>query len=154
MSIAPIIQSVEVKAAPERAFELFTRHIEAWWPRGRTVGKNPHVAIVMEPRDGGAWFERDAEGAETHWGKVLTWDPPSRLVLAWQLTSQWAYDPDFVTEVEMTFAPLAGGGTRVTLEHRNLERFGATAKTHAEALNGGWPRFLEAYRQYTDEHAA
>ena len=153
MSIAPIVHSLEVKAAPARAFELYTQHMERWWPQGRTVGKNPHVAIVLEPRFGGAWFERDAEGTETHWGKVLAWEPPSRLVLAWQLTAQWTYDPDFVTEVEMTFAPLDGGGTRVTLEHRNLERFGATAQQHAESLNGGWPRFLDAYSQYTNENA-
>ncbi len=71
MSIAPIVHTVDVKAAPARAFELFSQHMERWWPKGRTVGKNPHVAIVLEPHPGGAWFERDAEGNETHWGKVL-----------------------------------------------------------------------------------
>ena len=95
-------------------------------------------------------FERDAEGNETRWGKVLAWEPPSRALLAWQLNSQWTYDPDFVTEVEMTFAPLDGGGTRVTLEHRNLERFGANAQQHAESMRGGWPRFLGEYAQYAD----
>jgi uncharacterized protein YndB with AHSA1/START domain len=119
-----------------------------WWPKGRTVGKTPHVDIVIEPHVGGAWFERDANGAETPWGRVLAWEPPSRLLLAWQLNSQWTYDPEFVTEVEMTFAPLDGGGTRVTLEHRNLERFGADAEAHAASLNGGWPRFMAEFARY------
>ena len=153
MSIAPIVQSVEVKAPPARAFELFAGHMEDWWPKGRTVAKNPHVAIVLEPRAGGAWFERDADGTEVHWGKVLAWEPPQRLLLAWQLNSQWTYDPDFVTEVEMTFAPLDGGGTKVTLEHRKLERFGADAEAHAASLNGGWPRFMTAFAEYADTQA-
>jgi uncharacterized protein YndB with AHSA1/START domain len=152
MSIAPVIRSVDVKAPPARAFDLFTAHMERWWPVGRTVGKNPHAAIVMEPRPEGRWFERDAEGNETHWGKVLVWDPPARLVLGWQLTSQWAYDTNFLTEVELSFAPLDGGGTRVTLEHRNLERFGADAARMAEQIGGGWPRFLADFAAYADEH--
>lgn len=55
-----------------------------------TIGRNPHTEIVIEPRAEGRWFERDAEGNETQWGKVLVWEPPSRLVLAFQLNSRWA----------------------------------------------------------------
>jgi uncharacterized protein YndB with AHSA1/START domain len=153
MSIAPIVRTVEVKAPPARAFELFATRMEDWWPRGRTVGKNPHADIVMEPHAGGRWFERDAKGAETHWGKVLAWEPPSRLLLGWQLNSAWTYDPDFLTEVELTFAPAAGGGTRVTLEHRNLERFGADAESHAASLGSGWPGYLGEFARFADSHS-
>jgi uncharacterized protein YndB with AHSA1/START domain len=154
MSIAPIVRTVQVKASPPRAFALFATRMEDWWPKGRTIGKNPHVAIVVEPGAGGRWFERDADGQETHWGKVLAWEPPTRLLLAWQINSQWTHDPDLVTEVELTFAPAEGGGTLVTLEHRNLERFGADAARHAELLGGGWPGFLAQFAQYADEKFA
>jgi uncharacterized protein YndB with AHSA1/START domain len=150
MSIAPILRSVHVKAPPARAFELFTTHIDRWWPKGRTPAKAPHVAIVIEPRAGGQWFERDADGNDTHWGKVLAWEPPARLLLGWQLTTEWKFDPAFVTEVELTFVPAAGGGTTVTLEHRNLERFGTEAAAHAAKLNGGWPKHLADFAQYAD----
>jgi uncharacterized protein YndB with AHSA1/START domain len=150
MSIVPIVRTIQVKAAPARAFDFFAAHMEHWWPKGRTVGKAPHVAIVIEPRAGGQWFERDADGVETHWGKVLAWEPPSRLLLGWQLNSQWTYDPVFLTEVELTFAPAEGGGTLVTLEHRNLERFGADASRHAESLGGGWHKFLANFAEYTN----
>jgi uncharacterized protein YndB with AHSA1/START domain len=150
MTIAPIVRTVTVKASPARAFDLFAAHMERWWPAGHTVAKQPHVAIVMEPRPGGRWFERDADGVETHWGKVLTWEPPSRLVLGWQLNGRWEYDPDFLTEVELSFAPAQGGGTLVTLEHRDLERFGADAEKIAEQVGGGWPRLLADFAGYAD----
>jgi len=153
MTIAPIVRTVEVKAPPARAFELFATRMADWWPKGGTLGKKPHVAIVVEPKAGGRWFERDAEGTETPWGKVLAWEPPGRLLLGWQINSKWAYEPGLITEVEITFAAAAGGRTRVTLEHRNLERFGADAASHAAKLGGGWPKHLAQYADYVTAQA-
>lgn len=148
MSIAPVVHVIEVRPDPARSFELFTRHIGAWWV-GNTVGSKPHVAIVLEPHAGGRWFERDADGAETPWGKVLAWEPPSRLLLGWQLDSQFRYDPDILTEVEVGFTPLPDGGTRVRLEHRNLERYGDAADRIAKALGDGWPTQLGGFERFT-----
>jgi uncharacterized protein YndB with AHSA1/START domain len=150
MSIAPIVRTVKVKAPPERAFDLFAHHMGDWWPKGRTIGAHPHAEIIIEPRAGGRWFERDEAGAETHWGRILAWEPPGRLLLAWQITSQWAHDPDLLTEVELTFVPAEGGGTLVTLEHRDLERFGADAARHAGLLGGGWPALLGDFARHAD----
>jgi uncharacterized protein YndB with AHSA1/START domain len=150
MTIAPVVKSVTVKATPERAFELFTGQMARWWPVGKTIGKSPHVAIVVEPRAGGRWFERDAEGVETDWGKVLAWEPPTRLLLGWQLDSRFTYDPEFLTEVELTFAPAAGGGAIVTLEHRDLERFGDDAEKVAAQIGQGWPELLAQFAGYAD----
>jgi uncharacterized protein YndB with AHSA1/START domain len=150
MSIAPIVRSVEVKASPARAFDLFASGIGQWWPANMTIGPSPPVAIKLEPHVGGAWFETAEDGTVTRWGDVLAWDPPSRLLLAWRISSQWAYDPDLLTEVELSFEPLADGRTRVTLEHRKLEAFGANAAKHAEQLGGGWPGFLVKYAEYVE----
>jgi len=150
MSIAPIVRTVQVKAPPARAFDLFATRIGSWWPKGRTIGKDPHAAIIVEPQAGGRWYERDAAGNETLWGKVLEWAPPSRLLLGWQISPQWIYDPDLLTEVELTFAPAEGGGTLVTLEHRNLERFGADA-SHAEKLRDGWSIRLADFARCVNE---
>jgi uncharacterized protein YndB with AHSA1/START domain len=150
MSIAPVLKSVSVKAAPKRAFELFTGEMGRWWPARLQIGKSPFVAIVVEPHVGGRWFERDAGGAECEWGKVLVWEPPTRVLLGWQLNSRFAYDPEFLTEVEMTFAPAAGGGSIVTVEHRNLERYGDDAEKIAGLLAGGWPTCLSEFAAYAD----
>lgn len=149
MSIAPIIRAVQVKVSPAQAFDLFANHLGKWWPRGKTVGKKPHVAIVIEPLAGGRWAERDEDGVETQWGKVLAWEPPARLLLAWQLNSEFVFDPGLLTEVELTFSESAGG-TLVTLEHRNLERLGNAAERVAGVLAGGWPPRLDQFAVFAN----
>ncbi|HYE48360.1 MAG TPA: SRPBCC family protein [Azospirillaceae bacterium] len=152
MSIAPIVRAVEVKAGPARAFDLFTANMGLWWPRSFSIAPAPQASVHLEPREGGRWFERDEAGGETDWGRVLVWDPPSRLVLAWQITARWSFDPDLVTEVELAFEPAGEGRTRVTLEHRNLERFGADAEAVAGHLGGGWQKPLDLFAQLVETH--
>lgn len=148
MSVAPIMRSLTVKAPPQRAFELFTSSMGKWWPKG--VAERPHVAIVLEPHAGGRWFERDDQGKETPWGDVISWEPPTRVLLAWRLNTRWTYDPNCTTEVEITFKPATGGGTTVTLEHRKLEQFGEDAARHSDSLRGGWPAILDQYAGFAD----
>lgn len=149
MTIAPIVRTVDVKCGRDRAFDLFTRNMAAWWPANQHIGATPFEAVVVEAAAGGRWYERGADGAETQWGKVIDWAPPGRLLLAWQLGADFRFDPDFHTEIEITFTA-SGGGTRVRLEHRNLERFGAAAETMAKSLNGGWALIVGAYAGLAD----
>ena len=150
MTIAPIRKIVSVAAPPERVFSLFTGKMGAWWPKGMTIGASPAVEILVEPHAGGRWFERAEDNVETNWGRVLAWDPPQRLLLAWQINASWAYDPSFETELELTFVAEAGG-TRVTMEHRNLERFGDNAAKVAESLGGGWPGIMDGFAAYASK---
>jgi uncharacterized protein YndB with AHSA1/START domain len=92
-------------------------------------------------------IEIGTDSSECDWGRVITWEPPTRLVLAWQLTADWVFDPGFETEVEVRFSEIAPGKTRVDLEHRNLERFGDRVEQMAKALdsNGGWQGLLAQY---------
>ena len=149
MTIAPIVKTVVVKPPPARAFDLFAAQMGRWWPAAQTPGKNP-VDVVVEPHAGGRWFERDAAGVETLWGEVLAYDPPERLLLGWKLDATFRYNPDMLMEVEITFAPHAGGGTAVRLEHRHLERLGADAPRVAALINQGWPARLADYQTYAE----
>jgi uncharacterized protein YndB with AHSA1/START domain len=152
MSIAPIVQSVTVAVPPDRAFTLFTGSIGRWWKRGMTIGAKPHEEVVIEPHAGGRWFERDEDGAETEWGRVLAWEPPDRVLLGWQIDAAFKYDPDLTTEVEVTFVP-DDTGTRVTLTHSRLERFGDSAERIAAQLGGGWPGLLQLFADLTEKDA-
>jgi len=139
--------TASVDAGQERAFDIFTRHFNDWWPRTHKIGGADLAEAVLEPRAGGRWYERDTDGSECEWGRVLAYEPPHRLVLAWQITAQWAFDPDLVTEVEVRFIAEGEGRTRVELEHRNLERFGdAAAEVRASiGSEGGWNGIMEIF---------
>lgn len=158
MSIAPVCHPLEVKGTPDRAFELFTSQMGKWWPGAQTPAANPAADVVVESREGGRWYEVDADGNETQWGSVVTWAPPHRLVLGWQLGQDWRFEPDLLTEVEIGFADAGNGCTFVSLEHRNLERFGEYAQERRTQVDGGWPSRLADFRDYltslSQEHAA
>ena len=143
---APLRKRVSVKVPQARAFEIFTAGMSRWWLKTHTINptKSPIREILVEPRAGGRWFERGEDGSECDWGKVIAWEPPARLLLAWQITGQWRFDPNLVTEVEVRFTP-DGEGTTVELEHRHLERLGDTAAAMREAFEGGWTSLLESF---------
>ena len=150
MTIAPIKRTVHTKAPPPKAFEIFTGQIGRWWPKGQGVGAKPLVELILEPGVGGRWFERDADGRATQWGHVLVWQPPARLVLAWQLDRAKRFDPDLITEVELTFTAASDGGTEVALEHRDLERFGQDGAEWAATIGGGWSQKLGEFAAFAD----
>ena len=142
-------RSVTVNASPERAFEVFTAGFSSWWPlESHHIGAAAAAQGILEPRTGGRWFERDADGNECDWGYVIAFEPPHRVLLAWQLTPEFAYDPDpeKVTEVEVTFTP-TGDGTLVELEHRGFEKHGEAATRMRDSVSapGGWADLLELY---------
>jgi uncharacterized protein YndB with AHSA1/START domain len=144
---APVKKSVVVKADVERSFNAFTTRIGKWWPRTHSIGSTPQADVIIEPRVGGRWYERSGDGSECEWGKVLAWDPPGSLILAWQLDGDWKYNPALVLEVEVTFTALEAGMTRVDLEHRNLERYGDRAAEVREKIGSdrGWLGILESF---------
>jgi uncharacterized protein YndB with AHSA1/START domain len=141
-------KSVTVAAPLAIAFEVFTARIESWWPMAtHKIGQADCAAVVMEPRAGGRWYERGTDGTECDWGRVLAWEPPHRVVLAWQLNAQFAFDPALHTEVEVRFSTIDARSTRVELEHRGLEAYGALAGRMAETFGSveGWNGMLEHY---------
>jgi uncharacterized protein YndB with AHSA1/START domain len=148
--IEPIRKTLLVDVTPQRAFRAFTEELAAWWPLAtHHIGKTAPVTAVIEPRAGGGWFERAADGTICMWGHVQTWEPPSRLVLLWQITADWTYDPSFSTEVEVRFVALGPAKTRIEFEHRQLERFGERAPAQRQSMDSGWGGILDRYAAAT-----
>ena len=140
-------KSVVVDVPIEHAFDVFARRYNDWWPRSHHIGPTQEFTAIIEPRVGGRYYERASDGRETAWGTVLAYDPPRHLLVSWDLDSNWKYDPALGTEVDVTFVAEAPERTRVTLEHRRLERFGDQAemmRTIFESENG-WSGLLAAY---------
>jgi uncharacterized protein YndB with AHSA1/START domain len=141
-----VSHTLTVEAPIERAFAVFTEGFGRWWPASHHIGKADLVDAIIEPRPGGRWYERSADGSECDWGHVIAWEPPRRVLLAWQLDADWRYDPDLITEVDVRFEA-DGERTRVTFEHRHLERMGDRAEEVRRSVDSpeGWRGILAAY---------
>lgn len=148
MSVDSVRKTVTVRAGADEAFRVFTEGFDSWWPRSHHIGQSPMTAAFIEGRKGGRCYMAQEDGTECDWGTVLEWDPPRRLVIAWQITHEWGYQPDLAksSEVEIRFTPVAGG-TRVELEHRHFERMGPGGESMRAGVGaeGGWGSLLELY---------
>jgi len=145
---ADIRKSFTVRATPEKAFAVFTEGFDRWWPRSHSIGDAPLKRATIEPKAGGRWYSLTEDGVEHDWGEVLAWEPPGRLLLAWRLNADFAYDPSLLTEVEVRFADAGAGETRVDFEHRGLARLGAgdAANRVRSGMDAGWATILDSFQ--------
>jgi len=153
---APIRKSLRVRASQEKAFRTFVAGMGSWWLKSHSLLASPQKDVVIEPRTGGRWYEVGEDGSENPWGRVLEWAAPERILLAWQLTADWAYDPDFETSVEVSFTP-DGDFTLVEFEHRDLERYGDRAEElrggYESGMDGGWATLLANFQALAEADA-
>jgi uncharacterized protein YndB with AHSA1/START domain len=139
---------MSVKAPPDIAWRVFTEKMSTWWPlENYKIGKTKAVAAVIEPRVGGRWYERGDDGSTCDWGRVLVWEPPARLVLTWDIGADWQPDPKLNTEIEVRFIAEGKDETRVELEHRRLDRYGARRDEMRRIFDteGDWGRLLAMF---------
>ena len=143
---APVRKSITVKAPQTRAFEVFTARFGAWWPRSHHIASAEMADGIIEPRIGGRWYEKGVDGSECDWGKVLLWEPPSRLVLSWHLNSKFQVDDAVESEVDVRFIAAGGETTRVELEHRIAAADAEGIRAAVDAPNG-WTTLLGLYAE-------
>ncbi len=147
-------KQVTVDAPQDVAWRVFTEQMGAWWPLTMyKIGAADAVDAVIEPRVGGRWYERGDDGSTCQWGSVLAWEPPSRLVLSWDIGADWQYDPSLKTEIEIRFIPEGDRATRVELEHRRLDRYGAHRDRMRAVFDkeGDWGRLLAMFTRVAEE---
>ena len=142
---------VVVEAALERAFRVFTEDFDRIKPREHNILGAEIAETVFEPRVGGHVYDRAVDGRECHWARVLVYEPPNRIVFAWDISPQWQIetDPEKASEVEVRFVSEAPHRTRVELEHRNLDRHGEGWESERDGVGGqgGWPLYLNRYAE-------
>jgi uncharacterized protein YndB with AHSA1/START domain len=136
VSVAPIHREILVDAGPDTAFELFTRHIGAWWPLGDFSLFGPSASVSFE--EGGLLMERGPDGVSACWGEVIKWDPPAAVSFTWH-----PGNPDFSSSVTVTFEARAEK-TLVTLTHEGWEAFADPEAARAQ-YDKGWPVVLDHY---------
>ena len=151
MTDTSVRTSIVVEAPIERAFAVFTDDIGSWWPPDHHILEAELAEMVFEPREGGHVYDRGVDGSECRWARVLAYEPPDRVVISWDINTQWQLETDFerTSEVEARFLSEAPDRTRVELEHRNLERHGEGWQKVRDAVGspGGWARGLRAFAE-------
>jgi uncharacterized protein YndB with AHSA1/START domain len=146
-TIPDVRKTITVEASAVRAFTVFTEQFDSWWPRSHHIGGGEMAEAVLEPKTGGRWYERGVDGTECDWGRVLVWEPPTRLVFTWEINAEFQRDESRASEVEVLFVPLTPDRTRVELTHRKLDVHGDAAAKLREPLDseGGWSGLLALY---------
>ena len=132
---ASVRVTIHVAVDPATAFDVFTGEIDAWYRRGPHNFFDPvrAIGVRLEPEVGGRLLEvyDNDTGDAREMATVTVWEPPSRLVLR----------DSHATEIDVTFES-RGDETKVTLEHRGLERL-AAEEAESVAKFGG--RLLMAW---------
>jgi uncharacterized protein YndB with AHSA1/START domain len=136
-------KTVTVDCVVEEAFRVFTTDAMSWWPiDSHTLHGAAVKEIVFEGREGGEVYELTADGEKGHWATVIAWDPPSRIVLAWNILEREAVP----TEVDVRFVA-EGESTRVELEHRGWEAIAEEAAEKRGSYDTGWDYILGIYER-------
>jgi uncharacterized protein YndB with AHSA1/START domain len=139
--IEVVRKTVTVDCSVEEAFRIFTADAMSWWPvESHSIHGADVKEIVFEPDVGGLIYELAASGERGHWATVLEWEPPTRVVLAWNILER----KGDLTEVEVRFLP-EGEGTRVELEHRGWENVEAESAEKRANYDTGWDFVLGKY---------
>jgi uncharacterized protein YndB with AHSA1/START domain len=143
--IEAVRKTVTVDCTVEEAFRVFTADALSWWPVAtHSIHGESVTEIVFEEREGGEVYELSPSGEKGHWATVVGWEPPARLVLAWNILGREAVP----TEVEVRFVA-DGNGTRVELEHRGWQAVAEDAACKRSNYDTGWEHILGLYAERT-----
>ena len=141
--------SIVVEAPLERAFSVFTQDFGRFKPPEHNMLGVEIAETVFEARVGGYLYDRGVDGSECRWARILAYEPPTRLVISWDISPHWQIESDLdkTSEVEVLFTAEAPGRTRVELEHRNLDRHGDGWVGMRDGVDDdqGWPLYLHGF---------
>lgn len=114
----------------------------------------------FEPGVGGRFLEvyEEAKSEPFEIGRILVWEPATRLVFDWRARS---FRPGEKTVVEVRFER-EGEGTRVTVEHRGWDaippehpvRHGWTGEAFSSLMGLWWAELFLSLRQRAVDRAA
>lgn len=146
----PIIKTIEVPCSQEKAFTVFIKELDSWWPvekfstsamRGETV-----KSIRVDARAGGTIVEIGPGGKEQLWGTIKSYDPHDFISMDFHLPHPSEEKISF-SLVEVRFTSLEEEKTRVVLTQSNWEAFGDMAEMMRGGYGGGWAVIFEkAYK--------
>jgi hypothetical protein len=136
-----LVRKITIPVGQDAAFRRFTEGLAAWWPmKTHSVGQEQTTDVTLEPRVGGRFYETQADGTTSDWGRLTVWDPPNRLAFTWHP----GRDPEAAQNVEIAFRRV-GDTTEIELTHRDWEVFGDEAGEMRDRYGSGWDGVLQRY---------
>lgn len=146
---ATVRHDITVNAPLDKAFRVFTERFGDFKPREHNLLSVPIAETVFEARVGGHIYDRGVDGSVCRWARIVAYEPPARVVFTWDIGPTWQVvtDPGKTSEVEVVFSAESDDRTRVTLEHRHIDRHGDGWGSVAAGVDGdaGWPLYLRRY---------
>lgn len=146
-AVPPVLRSAVVARTLEDTFRIFTDEIGAWWPlTTHSVFQTDAGGVHFED---GQLIEWATDGRESVWAEVVSWEAPDRLVLDWHPGGELGASGT----VEITFTE-SDHGTRVDVEHRGWEAFGADGLARRRGYVGpsAWGHVLDHLADGTELH--
>jgi uncharacterized protein YndB with AHSA1/START domain len=107
--------------------------------------------LEFQPRLGGSILEHLSDGRVLPWAEITVWEPPDHVVFSWRPHSA----PEPPTQLDVTFASEADGGSVVELEHRGWERLseGFRAELYDVYIRG-WVTTMARFAAAAENHTA
>jgi uncharacterized protein YndB with AHSA1/START domain len=154
-ALSDVTKSVTVPVPPAEAFRIYTQFPGEWLPREHTFLPDPQV-VAMEPRAGGRFYERGADGTEVTRGTITQWDPPGRLTVTWRIGPGWqpAADDERASVIVVEFRPDGTSATEMVVTYTHLERHGEMASVIRSAIDSPEANTLQRYAEVVKQHAA
>lgn len=155
ISLADVRKSVVVPVSVDQAFKIFAEEPLGWWPEQHVFVKD-RQSITIEPRLGGRYYERGADGTEVTWGTIVEWAPSRRIVMTWRVGPGWqpVFDDERASRIEVDFVSDGDESTEVVLTHAQLHRHGEAGELIRKSLDGPSPgATLAKYAELVARHA-
>ncbi len=126
--------TVMVDVSADDAFLVFTEETDEWY--GHTAGTHGgRDKLRFDGSGRRVWSTKHGSEAESLVGPITVWEPPHRLVFVDQRE----------TEVDVQFESV-GERTRVTLEHRGLDRL--SPDDARSVVQYGWRRMVYQFETH------
>jgi uncharacterized protein YndB with AHSA1/START domain len=122
---------VEIKATPEKVWNLLTHDIQLWWPAHFHSSEATKLFLV-EPRVGGRMYEDQGGGNGVLWGTIIQYDYPRRLQIKGALFPDYGGPGDY--HLSISLSP-ADGGCLLKVDDALC---GHITDENAESLETGW----------------
>jgi len=144
-TLPPVVKTIEVPCAQDKAFDIFVHGLPGWWPldkRSMSLMWNdgrPAQALEVEARQGGQIVEISPDGDRYHWGTFTVFDPHDRLKLDFHM----GLPADTASLVEVDFHPISATRTKVVLTQSRWEAFGPLARDMYGGYGSSWAMIFE-----------